>query len=325
MHKTIKLTFKIVLTLCFWGISSLYVSAQQWTLGGNNVVKCSNATFGTINNTCDIKFITSNIERLRLTKDGNFGVGTNSPLRLFHVNGDIRFENLPTGMQNTALMIDANGDLSTRNLSIDNWNTAFSWGNHAEAGYISNPNDADADPNNELQNLSINNNTLELENGGSVSLDNLNYWTKNENNTLYYDSYNVGIGISTPQSDLHIHNEKDPYSIEHNSEIQIEKISHLVRSLSRLQLTNASSGTSSSDGLQIGLFDNNAFITNKENGHLTLSNKPKGLQLQLNKNGDINIGTFVKKYVTVAANGKVGIGTSQIPDLDYLTELIINM
>jgi hypothetical protein len=114
-------------------ISTKQVSAQ-WALGGNVFTApggCVKAKFGTLNDGCDILFINSAIERMRLTSDGYFGIGTTTPMRVFHVNGDIRFENLPAESQTTALMIDANGDLSTRVLQISNWNTAYGWGNHA--------------------------------------------------------------------------------------------------------------------------------------------------------------------------------------------------
>src|SRR6185295_12537822 len=39
-----------------------------------------------------------------------------------------------------------------------------------DAGYITNPNDADSDPTNELQNLTRSNDTIFLSNGGSVIL-----------------------------------------------------------------------------------------------------------------------------------------------------------
>ncbi|MFW6302752.1 MAG: hypothetical protein ACOC01_04430, partial [Bacteroidales bacterium] len=304
------------------------ITAQaQWDTGGNNFTAggCEKAKFGTTDNTCDVQFISNGIERMRLTKDGYFGIGTSTPLRPLHVNGNIRFENLPSELRTTAVMMDANGDLSTRSLPIANWNTAFSWGDHAglyrpvswvpdwiditnkpafasvatsgsytdlsdtpvfdstnwntayswgnhasagyltsetdpvwisdsanyytksmlqtpgqaqvhydnlidppaipadisdlsdnsnllfdgnwssltgtappistftnDAGYITSPDDADSDPTNELQSLSLTANTLELENGGSIQLGDLNYWTKTQDDELYYQDGYVG-------------------------------------------------------------------------------------------------------------------------------------
>ncbi|MEA3447041.1 MAG: hypothetical protein U9Q98_01135 [Bacteroidota bacterium] len=214
-----------------------------------------------------MQFISNGIERMRLTGEGIFGIGTTTPMQPLHVDGDIRFVNLPTGTQNTAIMLDANGDLSTRTLSIANWDIAYAWGNHAtagyltveidpvwvsdsiyyytksmlqnsgqsqvhydnltnvpdvlwdningtpdsisyftnDAGYITSPDDADHDPTNELQHLNINEYSLFLENGGGwVPLSMLNYWSKNDDD-LYYTDGKVGIGISPPTSELHIH------------------------------------------------------------------------------------------------------------------------
>ena len=53
---------------------------------------------------------------------------------------------------------------------VSNWNDANLWGNHAEAGYISDPDDADADPANEIQIISISNDTIYLSDGGFVKL-----------------------------------------------------------------------------------------------------------------------------------------------------------
>ncbi|MEA3447403.1 MAG: hypothetical protein U9Q98_02985, partial [Bacteroidota bacterium] len=111
-------------------ISVDHVQAQ-WIDGGNDFSgSCHKALFGTLD-TCDVQFISNGIERMRLTGEGFFGIGTTMPVRTLHVDGNIRFVNLPTGTETTAIMLDANGDLSTRTLSIANWNMAFSWGDHA--------------------------------------------------------------------------------------------------------------------------------------------------------------------------------------------------
>jgi hypothetical protein len=59
---------------------------------------------------------TSGVERLRVDSVGNIGIGTVTPSGKLHVSGTII----------------ASGGNST------NWNTAYGWGNHAGAGYITN-------------------------------------------------------------------------------------------------------------------------------------------------------------------------------------------
>lgn len=67
---------------------------------------------------------------------GNVGIGTSSPSSTLHVNGTVRFENISSGSQTQALMLDGSGNLSSRTLNISNWDQAYSWGNHASAGYL---------------------------------------------------------------------------------------------------------------------------------------------------------------------------------------------
>jgi len=130
------------------------IVSAQWETGGNSGLPEGVKNFLGTHDNVSVRFITNNIERMRLAPNGNFGIGTNNPQKLLHVNGAIRFQNLSSGTQTTALMIDANGDLSKRtlhtvafsgsyndltnlpSLNVANWNTAFSWGNHAAVGYL---------------------------------------------------------------------------------------------------------------------------------------------------------------------------------------------
>lgn len=50
------------------------------------------------------------LERARLDASGNFGINTFSPSAKLHVNGDVRFENLPSG-SGRILVIDDNGSI----------------------------------------------------------------------------------------------------------------------------------------------------------------------------------------------------------------------
>lgn len=73
-----------------------------------------------------------------------------------------------------------------------------------DTGYITSPDDADADPTNELQILSVSNDTLFLSNGGFVALSNYvdTLWNKTGNDIYNTNSGKVGIGTTTPPGKL---------------------------------------------------------------------------------------------------------------------------
>ncbi|MFO7880667.1 MAG: hypothetical protein R6V52_11590, partial [Bacteroidales bacterium] len=105
--------------------------------------------------------------------DGRIGIGTTSPTSLLHVDGSVRFSSLGTGTQTTGLMIDGSGNLSARTLNIANWDNAYSWGDHATEGYLH----TEVDPT----------------------------WSGTANQTGDIGrSGNVGIGTTSPQTQLHI-------------------------------------------------------------------------------------------------------------------------
>lgn len=87
---------------------------------------------------------------------------------------------------------------------------------------------------------------------------------------------NVGIGLNTPSSRIHLHQE----SLSNDPE-------------SAIQFTNSTSGNTLADGLRMALSLNNASIINKGNGKLSL--------------GTSNVEVF-----NILSNGKVGINTSDM-------------
>ena len=144
---------------------------------------------------------TSGVERLRINSSGNVGIGTSSPSGKLDVSGTI---------------ISSGGNST-------NWNTAYGWGNHAVAGYITNyipdgitifggdgyiqnivfDNDGSAvaditwnDPNDrlEINTLQVN---INAENGLIVATDSPIQFNPNGGG-------NVGIGISSPSSKLQV-------------------------------------------------------------------------------------------------------------------------
>src|SRR5574344_1807422 len=65
------------------------------------------------------------------------------------------------------------------NTNITNWNLAYGWGNHAAEGYLQS--EIDGSVTNEIQALSISNDTVFLSNGGFVKLPSTNAWSLNGN------------------------------------------------------------------------------------------------------------------------------------------------
>lgn len=111
---------KIFLFLLVGGTLSFYqnLQAQNWSLTGNAGTNPVTDYIGTSDNKV-LKIKTNNQVRMYIKPNGDIGVGTITPTSKFHVNG----------------VITATGGTST------DWNSAFSWGNHALAGYLTSESD----------------------------------------------------------------------------------------------------------------------------------------------------------------------------------------
>lgn len=60
-----------------------------WKLGGNSISSGTADSLGTLSNT-DLPIITNGTERMRITKDGKVGIGTNNPSNTLTVNGSFK-------------------------------------------------------------------------------------------------------------------------------------------------------------------------------------------------------------------------------------------
>ena len=93
---------------------SVKTNAQNWSLIGNAGTNPATDFIGTTDAKV-FKIKTNNQVRMYIKTNGDVGVGTSTPTSKLHVNG----------------VITATGGTSS------NWNSAFAWGNHALAGYLS--------------------------------------------------------------------------------------------------------------------------------------------------------------------------------------------
>ncbi|MDD3860846.1 MAG: hypothetical protein PHW83_11660 [Bacteroidales bacterium] len=144
---------------------------------------------------------------------------------------------------------------------------------------------------------------------GAPTIESLNYWTK-LNNNLYYNIGKVGIGISDPQKQLHIHNPN--YSMIPADEVSSEQPTtrgNRFTSESSFLLTNKNCGSTATDGLIIRSYNNNAVIYLQEAGSLSLITK-KALRFKMESNGNVAIGTLQNNFFVVKETGNVGIKTT---------------
>lgn len=115
--------------------------------------------------------------------------------------GETQLETVPYSKVATEMKIDHLTDVNIGAAVVGDvmkWDGS-NWTNQADE-----VNDADADPTNEIQSLSLSGGDISLSNGGgTITLPNSSPWTTN-GNEIYYDSGNVGIGTNNPSEPLHV-------------------------------------------------------------------------------------------------------------------------
>lgn len=158
MKKSILTLTSLLLTA---GLNML--NAQDWTIIGNAGTDPNINFIGTTDNKA-FRIKTNNGIRMHIKTNGDIGVGTTAPTSKLDVNG----------------VITATGGTST------NWNTAFGWGNHAAAGYLTSFNELDPQV-------------------GANVLNRIPRWdgTALVNGSIFDNGTRIGIGTAAPLFTLH--------------------------------------------------------------------------------------------------------------------------
>lgn len=179
MKKNYTFLSAVIAVLLLCGLQK--ANAQAWVIGGNTVTK--DTSIG-IKSAYSLKFITSNLERMRISDDGNVGIGTiavNSAK--FTVNGTVgnTMALLGTKLHGVSLLNDPGG-IGFNNYYSGGWKTL----NDGYGGYITSSNAT-----------------------GSMQFATAPFGTKNSftyptvRMTILSSGY-VGIGTATPASALDV-------------------------------------------------------------------------------------------------------------------------
>jgi hypothetical protein len=134
----------------------------QWSLTGNAGTNGSTNFIGTTDNV-NFKIRTNNSIRMNITGSGKVAIGNFSPVFKLDVKGGsintdsmYRIDGMQVlsknnanqielgsgspkvgiGMSTPVFTLDVNGTIGATGGNSNNWNTAYSWGNHATAGYL---------------------------------------------------------------------------------------------------------------------------------------------------------------------------------------------
>jgi hypothetical protein len=106
--------------------SSIKLTAQNWRVGGNTLI--ADSRFGS-NNAFDVLFETNNSERGRITRSGNWGIGTTTPFSKLHVS-TANDQGLRVDINNAQkFVVESNGGVSIGSSSFPPTNGLIVFGN----------------------------------------------------------------------------------------------------------------------------------------------------------------------------------------------------
>lgn len=240
----------------------------------------------------------SNNERLIVRNDGKVGIKTATPTHDLHVTGTANITSNTTlggtlsitGAVTASSTIAATGNVTGANLNISNWDTAYGWGDHSTAGYLTaHPTISGAASSSDnsgqvfIQDITLDSNGhvtgLTTATAGSLdgtgAANKIAIWSDSDTLTndtnFHWDSTNdrLGIGTSSPTKDL---------TISKNGGATI-----LV-----------SAGTAGSANIEL-----TPNTTGSGTGKIYTTNTL-----------DLTLGVNSSDKVTIKNDGKVGIGTS---------------
>lgn len=178
--------------------------AQSWNITGNTGISSSANFLGTTDAN-PVKIRTNNLVRMTVGSTGKVGIGTSAPTwkldvkagsintdSVYRINGLSVLSSTPSGIQvgiagskvgiGTSTPTDALqvvGVISATGGKSTDWNSAFSWGNHATQGYV--------------KGLGLSANRVPLWNG-----------TNMVNSAIAENGGLIGIGVTAPATALHV-------------------------------------------------------------------------------------------------------------------------
>jgi cytoskeletal protein CcmA (bactofilin family) len=133
-----------------------------------------------------------------------------------------------------------------------------------------------------------------------------------------------GIGTTSPQASLHVHdaivvpNPDFPINLRDESDSSRDGIFPNNYS-SRIRLTNPNSGSTSSDGLTIDLYNNDAVFKLNENGSIILSASNNFNSVYLTNSGQFSIGQPVSNTYKFSVSGTSNFGGNVTVQQSLLT------